>query len=385
MYATYNECRWHASFAGLLLGVLVCCTGQARDQAGAAKPTAFDALKQLPVGLKVVHTPNPVRASLSAASQVRKKYTWWYETAVTATDADVTIVEFGSYVWQNDRWAFSNFSGKPFSAKEFAEWYACPGALIKKGASCADQTNWGSAAELVSGKALWYFIGVDNEGRRVKGEAVIEQLPEIDPTRPNDDAFKKNSESSQFIDLFNGHDLSHWVVEGTTTDDAGRPVWTVRDGAIQCAGSGFGFLRSELEYADFTLQLQFRLERGVNSGVGIRHGKFTGARHTRPSYAGYEIQLLDDAGQRPTTSSTGSLYRYVAPKHSAMKPAGQWNDMTVQCRGPLIKIELNGKIIQDVDQRTVERIADKPLKGYFSLQNHGGEVAFRKIRIKTAD
>jgi hypothetical protein len=186
-------------------------------------------------------------------------------------------------------------------------------------------------------------------------------------------------------ELFNGKDLSGWVVEGTAAGDDGKPVWSAQDGMILCAGRGFGFLRYDRPFGDFTLSLEFRLARGANSGVGIRHGKFTGARRSRPSFAGYEIQLMDDDGKESSKHSSGSLYRYVAPKTAAMKPAGQWNRLKIKCRGPHIAIELNGKVIQDLDQTSIAEIAEKPLKGYVSLQNHGGRVAFRNLRATVPD
>jgi hypothetical protein len=149
-----------------------------------ATPTTIKELDKLPVGLKVVHDPNPARATESGNSERRGKYTWWYKTTVAPTGPDVKVVEFGAYAWHDGKWVFANFSGKPFSAKDFAQWYSCPDALIKEGKAYTDPTNWGSAQELAAAKARWYYIGIDSKGRRVKGEAVIEQKGEIDPKRP---------------------------------------------------------------------------------------------------------------------------------------------------------------------------------------------------------
>ena len=185
--------------------------------------------------------------------------------------------------------------------------------------------------------------------------------------------------------IFNGRDLAGWVAEGTTEfkrEGGTLPVWTVEDGSIVCAGSGFGFLRYDRKVRDFVLTLEFRAAPRTNSGIGIRHGKFSGKRSTRPSLAGYEIQILDDAGQEPSTSSTGSLYRYVAPKSSSVKSAGQWNTMRIECHGPKLSVALNDHVIHDLDQESIESIAKKPLSGYLSLQNHGGGIEFRRIRLQ---
>ncbi len=160
-------------------------------------------------------------------------------------------------------------------------------------------------------------------------------------------------------------------------------MWIVHDGVIHCEGKGFGFLRYDQSVADFELQLEYRQKPNSNSGIGIRCNKFdVNDLQTRPSFAGYEIQLLDDGHKRPDEHSTGSLYRYVAPKVSAAKPAGKWNKISIECLGPKIKIVLNDNVIQDVDQSKISPIANKPLQGYISVQNHGGEVDFRAIKLK---
>jgi len=194
-----------------------------------------------------------------------------------------------------------------------------------------------------------------------------------------------------FVDLFNGRDLSGWVVEqraapdGSPTPKGTPEVWSVAEGRIVCEGNGYGFLRYDRMLDDFELRVEFRMAAGCNSGIGIRGVKYTGPKETRPSFAGYEIQLLDDGDKPADEHSTGSLYRYVAPKASAMKPAGEWNTISIACRGPRIRVELNGQLLQDVDQSTIPQLSDKPLSGYLSLQNHGHDIEFRNVRPKELD
>jgi hypothetical protein len=146
------------------------------------KPITPEELDKLPEGIKVVHEPKAALATLTGKSERRLNYTWWYKTTVSATDAEVTIVEFGGFMWHDGKWV----NAKPYTAEEFAEWYKCPKALLKKGESYSDPTNWSTDAELRAGKTRWYFVGVDSKGKRVKGEAVIELKAEIDPKKPKD-------------------------------------------------------------------------------------------------------------------------------------------------------------------------------------------------------
>lgn len=195
-----------------------------------------------------------------------------------------------------------------------------------------------------------------------------------------------------FTDLFNGKDLSGWVVEShvdSETHEDGRPVWSVQNGELSCDGLGFGFLRyAAAPFADCTLRLDFQLlkhgERICNSGVGLRTGIFDRRRSpaTRASIRGYELQLLDDAGEPVSTHSSGSLYRYVPPKTNAMRAAGEWNSLEVTLLGPRIRVTLNDRVIQDVDQMDLPAIRSKPLSGFIALQNHGGKARFRNIRVR---
>jgi hypothetical protein len=204
-------------------------------------------------------------------------------------------------------------------------------------------------------------------------------------------------EAPAALELFNGKDLTGWVVEGAKDYKEGGkalPIWVAEGGMIRCRvpGRSYGFLRyAKREFGDFALHLEYRFAKPAgprlrlsNSGVGIRTVPYDPKRSgkTRPSAAGYEVQLLDDAGQPPSKHSTGSLYLHVAPKVNAAKAAPAWNVLDVECVGPRIKVTLNGQEVIDVDQTTVPTAKNKPLKGYVCLQNHGSPIDFRNLRVR---
>jgi hypothetical protein len=199
---------------------------------------------------------------------------------------------------------------------------------------------------------------------------------------------------TEWLELFNGKDLTGWVAEGKVEykdKDTGQmlPNWSVRDGLIRCEGHGFGFLRyAKQKFTDFELQLEYRmLPRGKsmgNSGIGIRVVPYDPKRdeQTRPSLTAYEVQLLDDAGRKPSKYCSGALYRYVAPKLIAVKPAPEWNQVTIRCVGPRITIAFNGTEVLSVDQSTIDEIRDKPLEGYICLQCHDTPIEFRHLKAR---
>ena len=137
----------------------------------------LDELAKLPSGLKVFHTPEKVLAIHDGRSG--RAFTWLYKTSVVSTNGAVVVKEFGSFVWHNDKWVFSNYTGKPFTSDDFADWYSCPKATLTEGNVFSDGSNWTGGDKLSEGKMLWYFIGVTTDGRRVKGQAVVEILPKV--------------------------------------------------------------------------------------------------------------------------------------------------------------------------------------------------------------
>jgi hypothetical protein len=207
--------------------------------------------------------------------------------------------------------------------------------------------------------------------------------------------------AGDFRDLFDGKSLDGWVVEGPTKDKAGRMMWSVEDGRIVCLGEGFGLLQyHRREFSDFTLRVEYRFARRSeghppgNSGLGIRTGRFDPkrSRETRPSYAAFEVQLLDDAGSPPSVHGTGSLYRYKGPTANRTRLAPEWKTIEVTCDGPRIRVRLNGQMILEADQSELADVnsrpvgapapKEKPRRGYVALQSHSGRVEFRNVRIR---
>ena len=57
----------------------------------------------------------------------------------------------------------------------------------------------------------------------------------------------------------------------------------------------------------------------------------------------------------------------------------EWNEMTVEARGPKVVIHVNGTKVSEIDDSTVQ------MEGPFALQIHGGQdvhVMFKDIKIE---
>lgn len=207
--------------------------------------------------------------------------------------------------------------------------------------------------------------------------------------------FVPSVHAQEWQNLFNGKDLTGFVIDGPkewkdkSDGDKMKPLWSVDNGIIKATGKAYGFIRYDRKFKDFTIHVEYRLtpSKDVNSGVGIRTvpwvDKTTKEAHeSRPSNYAYEVQILDDADAKPTDHTTASLYRYVAASAKNHKPGPEWNAIEIECKGPNIRIEMNGVEVLKVDQSTNPKIKDKPLEGYVCVQSHSGVVEFRAIKIK---
>ena len=161
--------------------------------------------------------------------------------------------------------------------------------------------------------------------------------------------------------------------------------WQIEDGILSAQGQG-GWLSTVRPYDDFALSLEFRVAPEGNSGVFLR------APHRGdPAYAGMEIQIIHDRAEqwrdlRPS-QYTGSIYGIQAPSERASKRANEWQTMAVSCKGPQVKVILNGQEVVDTSTTYYPyKYGTHPgltrRTGYLGLQDHGGGVEFRHIEIK---
>ncbi|MEX0939293.1 MAG: DUF1080 domain-containing protein [Pirellulales bacterium] len=150
-------------------------------------------------------------------------------------------------------------------------------------------------------------------------------------------------------------------------------AWSIEDGVLSKFGRGGNYLRSEQEYSDFTLSLEYKLVEGNNSGIGIRT-----PRDGWPSRDGMELQIYDRPGLEP--NSNMSLYGHVKPLARADRP-DQWNRTVVRAQGRLISAWVDGQLVQHADTSQHQGLKNKPLSGWIGFQDHGGQIAFRDVYL----
>ena len=190
-------------------------------------------------------------------------------------------------------------------------------------------------------------------------------------------------------ELFNGANLDGWMVKPEHP-----PVWRVvkdKAGVPMIARQPFGsYLWTREKYDDFVLEMEYKVSPGCNSGVFFR------ADPDNRIQGGFEIQILDSHGEKPTTHNTGALYDASPASSMPEKPAGQWNAFRLECKGPKVLVHINGVQVQDLNldrwdtprrnpdgskNKFSTALKDLPRTGHIGFQDHGHDVWFRKIRI----
>jgi hypothetical protein len=192
-----------------------------------------------------------------------------------------------------------------------------------------------------------------------------------------------------FIPLFNGGDLSAW-----------QPAthWAVENGLIVLKDRtdrqehNDNYLWTQRQYADFSLEVEFKVSQGTNSGIFLRTSNIKD-----PVQTGIEVQVASaPPGRQLSKNSIGALYDLVTPAANPLK-SDEWNRYTITCNGSRITVVLNGQLTSEADlNRWTEAHKnadgtpnkfDRALKdfartGYIGLQDHGTPVSYRNIRIK---
>jgi len=191
----------------------------------------------------------------------------------------------------------------------------------------------------------------------------------------------KTNDAAKWVALFDGKTLKGWVQRG------GKALYTVEDGAVvgtTVKGTPNSFLCTEKNYGDFILELDFKVDEGLNSGVQIRSESRKDYKDGRVH--GYQVEI--DPSSR---AWTGGIYdegrrgwlndlKSNEPARKAFKH-NEWNHFRVEAVGPRIRTWLNGTAAADLTDTMTAT-------GFIALQVHGTkndkplQVRWRNIRLQ---
>lgn len=178
------------------------------------------------------------------------------------------------------------------------------------------------------------------------------------------------------VELFDGKSMDAWDVQNKT-----RPMnWTIEDGAMTNTPPANNLV-SKQKFQDFKIQAEYKLDKPHEG----RNGQMSKANSGIYLRGRYELQVLDDFGEKTFERGHMSVYGWHTPTVNASKPAGEWQSMEATVVGNKVTVILNGQKVQD--NVTLEAItggaldANESEPGPIMLQGDHTAIRYRNIRI----
>ncbi len=153
-------------------------------------------------------------------------------------------------------------------------------------------------------------------------------------------------------------------------------------------------LWTKKSYANFVLDLEFKVSKEANSGV------FLHSSNINDVLAALEVQVHENQ-DGALYGMVGAIYNAQPPSKNMAKPVGEWNHFTITCNGSHVALIFNGEEVFDADlnnwkephlnpdgtkNKFAKALKDFSRSGPIGLQGLHGKaqapVWYRNIRIK---
>lgn len=183
----------------------------------------------------------------------------------------------------------------------------------------------------------------------------------------------------------------NWINVNTEED-----TWRKEGDVLVCEGLPIGVVRSEKEYENFILHVEWRhLKAGGNSGIFVWSEAEPNPNDRLPN--GVEVQMLElDWVNQNTRNGVKPPIAYVHgelfgvggvetvpdnPRGTRSKSIenralgkGEWNTYHVVCVDGTIKLSVNGKFVNGISKSSLK-------KGYLCLESEGSPIEFRNFKL----
>lgn len=201
--------------------------------------------------------------------------------------------------------------------------------------------------------------------------------------------------------LFDGRSKQGWHVYNNKSDGS---AWKIADDTLYLDVSvkngwqtvGGGDIVTEKEFENFHLQLEWKVDKGGNSGIMFYVQESPEYEHTW--HTGPEMQLLDNTAHADANIDkhrAGDLYDLISGAGDVVNPAGEWNKVDIISTNGSLTFRLNDMSIVETslwDEHWEQLVQGSKFKkwpgfgkfrsGKIALQDHGDPVWFRNIRIR---
>jgi len=214
------------------------------------------------------------------------------------------------------------------------------------------------------------------------------------PTKPN--TLTKKEITEGFKLLFDGKTLKSF--KGATNDNVLNTCWKVRNGELICTGRDErpknlrGSIVTKKQYSNFDFRLDYKLivtPEGKNVNSGIKYFAYP------KTELGLEYQLYNHDAKVKGPHALADLYDILPAKSRKANPPGKWNTVRIVARGNHVEHYLNGIKVLEYErgsERFRAAVTESKFKnrekfgeakqGHILLQDHGGGISFRNIKIR---
>lgn len=149
----------------ILIFILSSCTLRAQVTYGTPGENQIpEKLKHIKRAILVQNFPkenDPVK--------IGETYYWKHATSILNKDSDLTIIEYGAYLFYNDTWNLR----KSYPLKELDKTFGTKNQFVSQSEPYTWTKNYRTDKKLFGGWALWYFIGETPSGEMVCGYDTI--------------------------------------------------------------------------------------------------------------------------------------------------------------------------------------------------------------------
>ena len=193
----------------------------------------------------------------------------------------------------------------------------------------------------------------------------------------------QDAAQSKSVELFNGKDFTGWTQRG------GVAKYTVEDGGVivgtTVPNTPNSFMCTDKNYGDFVLEVEFKVDPAMNSGVQIRSNSLPD--YKKGQVHGYQVEIdpsrrgwsggIYDEGRRGWLND---LRDNLAARYAFKQ--NDWNHYRIEAIGDRIRTWVNGIPAADLKN-------DMTAEGFIALQVHGVgartdamQVRWRNIRLQ---
>lgn len=178
------------------------------------------------------------------------------------------------------------------------------------------------------------------------------------------------------IKLFDGESLGGWSLTNSEQING----WEAVDGELRNTTpkltfdpySRYGNLRTEREFMDFNLKLEFKVPQGGNSGVYLR--------------GVYEAQVVDRDSKMQGIHGVGAIFNRIEPSENAGNPGEEWQSYDITLVDRHVTVILNGVTVIDNEPlagcTNGALNADETVPGPIYLQGDHTAVSYRNIVVR---